>query len=589
MKKVIEILIFLLKANKKYIYILLSLIALSILSAVIEVFVISLFRIYIEFAAGKNSVELFNIGLPPSITLKGFTFAYSSLIILSALMRSLVTFSFSNMTISLGNKLTTLAYNSLLEADTASLIKSNKSNLISIISNYSQLSVEAISYIFKFFIGMSLCLACFMVILIGFPVIYTLLIFFIALVYTILVLNFRPRFRRLSMERNQSISSEVDLITNYLNNIRNIRLENLSHNELSRFSTTDFKLQFSIARSDFYNILPKTIVEAIALISLIVLTILSIDSSSNDALTVLSSLSVFAFALFKMILYAQISYASWSAIKARSSAIEIVGNAIKYTPKKEILSPQLERRRNLQLSAVQNFSKICIKNVSFRYSDEANYVLKDCNITIDNSGLYVLKGTSGCGKSTFLDLLMGFIPTTNGTISLNLENKKEFLFDSCNAIRIWQRMIAYVPQLPFLRNGSILEALIPENFHNYSFPGSSLPDYVTATCQKIGIHETIMKLPDGYFSTISNHGANFSGGQRQRIAIASALIRNKPIIILDEPTASLDSQSTELVASILNQESKEKLVLAVCHSDIFSDFEHFILHFKEMRIQKRKF
>lgn len=196
---------------------------------------------------------------------------------------------------------------------------------------------------------------------------------------------------------------------------------------------------------------------------------------------------------------------------------------------------------------------VSFENVSFGYDETP--LLKDFNIEIQEGQSVGFVGSSGSGKSTSFKLLMGLYQNYCGTIKLNGVDVKEC---SLNSIR--DQMVAVEQESP-LFNQSL--------FHNIAL-GSTHPERVTlndviSVCKTAAIHDFIMTLKDGYDTLVGEAGGNISGGQRQRIAIARALMSDAPILILDEPTASLDSESEQLIQETIDRIKKEKTVLISAH------------------------
>jgi ATP-binding cassette subfamily B protein len=196
--------------------------------------------------------------------------------------------------------------------------------------------------------------------------------------------------------------------------------------------------------------------------------------------------------------------------------------------------------------------QIIFENISFKYHD--NFVLKDFNLKINPTQKIGVVGHSGAGKSTLVNLFLKIFTGYLGKITINDQDLQDINNDDLRA------NIALIPQDPALFHRSIFENIA------YGNNKSSL-DEVIACAKKSHIHDFIISLPNGYDTLVGERGVKLSGGQKQRIAIARALLKNAPILILDEATSSLDSQTeSEIQQSILEILEIENItIIAIAH------------------------
>jgi ABC-type multidrug transport system fused ATPase/permease subunit len=197
--------------------------------------------------------------------------------------------------------------------------------------------------------------------------------------------------------------------------------------------------------------------------------------------------------------------------------------------------------------------KIDIKNLSFRYPTRPDEdVLTDISVTISENQLVALVGTSGAGKSTIASLLLRLHEPTGGEILYDAKSSRDF---SLSALR---SQIALVPQDIFLFGGTIRENIM------YGKPDATEEEIIEAA-RKANASEFIDRFPEGYNTVVGERGTQLSGGQRQRIAIARAVLKNPRILILDEATSSLDSESERLVQDALEKLMKGRTSIVIAH------------------------
>lgn len=193
---------------------------------------------------------------------------------------------------------------------------------------------------------------------------------------------------------------------------------------------------------------------------------------------------------------------------------------------------------------------ISISNVDFDY--ENTRVFKDFSMEIPTGQKVGLVGRSGAGKTTFVSLLLRHFDIQSGEIKIDDQNIKDITLESLRGV------IAFVPQ-----DTSLFHRTIKENIR-YSNPKAT-DSQVKSAAKAAQAHEFIEKLPSGYETLVGERGVKLSGGQRQRIAIARAFLKDAPILILDEATSSLDSESEHAIQLSLDRLMKGRTVIAIAH------------------------
>ncbi|MCG8508320.1 MAG: ATP-binding cassette domain-containing protein, partial [Rhodospirillales bacterium] len=199
--------------------------------------------------------------------------------------------------------------------------------------------------------------------------------------------------------------------------------------------------------------------------------------------------------------------------------------------------------------------EIAVENAVFSYTEEGAKVVDSVTITIEQGGISALVGRNGSGKTTLLKILQGLYMPTSGRVLLDGADISQF---SRSELATW---IGYVPQENVLFAGTIRDNIA------HRIPEASDDEIVRAS-KAAGVHQFIIDLPDGYASDIGEAGQRLSGGQRQRIAIARALVGDPPVLLLDEPSSSLDRQAEHELKKTLEEIAKSCTVVIVTHSPI---------------------
>lgn len=216
----------------------------------------------------------------------------------------------------------------------------------------------------------------------------------------------------------------------------------------------------------------------------------------------------------------------------------------------KIILDNKELKRPDKLEAEIKNSNISLSNVSFGYDDKT--VVSDINLDINSGEFVALVGPSGAGKSTIAKLIASYYDVNSGSITLGGIDIKDIPLNEYN------KYISYVGQSNYLFNLSIYDniRIAKENATN---------EEIEEICKKCGCHEFISNLENGYNTIVGSNGGHLSGGERQRITIARAMLKNSPIIILDEATAYTDPENEIVIEKAISSLVKDKTLIVIAH------------------------
>ncbi|HFZ7115421.1 TPA: ABC transporter ATP-binding protein [Streptococcus agalactiae] len=197
------------------------------------------------------------------------------------------------------------------------------------------------------------------------------------------------------------------------------------------------------------------------------------------------------------------------------------------------------------------FGNIEFKDVNFAYGKDG-FELKNINLTFKKNSLNAFVGASGCGKSTVSNLLMGFWDADEGQILINGKDIKEYSQENISML------IGSVQQEVILFDLSIFENIAIGKLN-------ATKEEVIEAAKKARCHDFISALPNGYETRVGEMGVKLSGGEKQRISIARMILKNAPILILDEAMAAVDSENERLIGEAIDDLSKDKTIITIAH------------------------
>jgi subfamily B ATP-binding cassette protein MsbA len=349
------------------------------------------------------------------------------------------------------------------------------------------------------------------------------------------------KLRKLSKTTQEKMADINSLLVETINGVRIVRAFSMEEAEVAKFKTQNH---------DFYKLSMKSI-KRMALLAPMTEFFGAVFGGFIFVLVGKSviggefSFGVFALflgSLFSMIRpfkkLSQVNSINQQALAANDRIYDILNSQPAIFDKKDAVI--LEKVKG----------SIVFDRVSFAYEEEI--ILKDVSFEARQGEIIAIVGPSGAGKSTLVDLIPRFYDPQKGFVSIDGEDIRNFNVKSLRA------HIGMVTQETILFNDSVKGNIL------YGRKNASLDEVIKAAKEAFA-HDFIMKLPQGYDTFIGDRGVKLSGGERQRIAIARAILKNPPILILDEATSQLDAESERLVQETLNRIIKGRTVFIIGH------------------------
>ena len=350
--------------------------------------------------------------------------------------------------------------------------------------------------------------------------------------------------RRKSKRIQEKIASIMHILTEALYSIRVIKAFATKDHEIQKFETEGNRYFHLLFRRAKLNNLATPINEIIGvLIGVILLWYGGMQVIQTETLTSED------FLRFILVLFAMLA-----PIKTLGTVNITIQNSLAAAERVfKVIDSKPDINDKPDAKEIESFSEeIRFDNVSFDYGEESAPVLKKISFSISKGSVVALVGSSGAGKSTIADLIPRFYDTTSGSLKIDGEDIREYKLSNL------RKMMGIVSQEVILFNDTV------KNNISYGQPETKESDIISAA-KSANAMEFIDSLPEGLDTVIGERGIKLSGGQKQRLSIARAIIKNPPVLILDEATSSLDSESEKLVQQAIEQLMKDRTVLIIAH------------------------
>jgi ABC-type multidrug transport system fused ATPase/permease subunit len=363
--------------------------------------------------------------------------------------------------------------------------------------------------------------------------------------YTLIALVSRRRLRRDSQRTAQGRTQIVKALQESLGGIRDVILDGTQSVFCDVYRKIDAPLRKAQGNNLFISSSPRYAMEALGMVLIAVLAY-KLSGQPGGIATALPILGALALGAQRLLPALQQIYSSWTSILANQAALADIVNLLEQPmPEHSFQSsaPLLEFRKTIKF-----------QRVGFSYANDERLILDDLNLTIFKGSRIGIIGSTGSGKSTLIDLLMGLLKPTYGDISVD-----DLPMTDLNR-QSWQRMIAHVPQSIYLTDTTVAENIA------FGVPFAEIDmERVQLAAQQAQIDGFIESRPNGYQSLLGERGVYLSGGQRQRIGIARALYKQASILVFDEATSALDAKTEQEVMQAIEGLSENLTILIIAH------------------------
>tara|TARA_A100001035_G_C27763032_1_gene492226 strand:- start:203 stop:1831 length:1629 start_codon:yes stop_codon:yes gene_type:complete len=355
-------------------------------------------------------------------------------------------------------------------------------------------------------------------------------------IYLLIGIYVKKILNKNSFDLSASSFNRIKHIKESFGSIKQLIIDNKQNLYTKIFNLYEFKFRNAQFIHLFFSSAPRFIVEGLGIIFIACIILLLSQGFKFEPLMIISTVGVIAYSFQKLLPNINSIYVWYSSLINYSTFIEELHENLKSFDEINNKLQNIEFENKLKFQ-----NKIEVENISFKYNEDGPLIIDSKSFIINKGDKIFLKGGTGSGKTTCLDILMGLLKPSKG--SLKIDGK---LISEKN-VNLLHEKIAHVPQNIFLLDGTIKENII-FNFEEKNLDMNS----VIESAKLAEIHNFINTLPKKYETRIGEDGALLSGGQKQRIGIARALFRNKEILTLDEATSALDIKTEEKILNNLN-------------------------------------
>ena len=360
--------------------------------------------------------------------------------------------------------------------------------------------------------------------------------------FVIPVVNLAKKLRKLSRKGQESIGDLSGYVQESLQNLKLVQAYNLEDHRNKQFQLINSRLFSTLNKTVMLEAMISPITGFVGACGVAFVFWYGMKSVAISQITLGDFSSYF---LTTVLLYEPIKRISrvWSTLQQALGASERVFEILEQQP------GLLESSSSVHIKNIKG--KIFFNNIHFNYQD-GREILKNINIEINPGEKVALIGPSGVGKTTFVSLIPRFYDPQSGVIEIDGVDIKTI------DIGFLRSQIALVTQEQVLFNCSIKENIL------FGKPNAKHEELINAA-KKAHVIEFVEKFQDGFETVVGENGTKLSGGQRQRVALARAFLRDAPILILDEPTSHLDSESEKFIQEAINELVKNRTVIIIAH------------------------
>ena len=517
-------------------------------------------RVFEHYLIGRMAQD-FGITSADQLLLP-LTSAFIGFAVIAGAIRILLTWANTRLAFSTGADLGIKVYRHTLYQPYWVHASQNSSEIISGITTKTNLVVfDVLMPLLTMFSAILLAVAIMATLIAVDPVVASVACLGFGFIYALVIWVSRRRLHRNSLRVAQEQTQVVKALQEGLGGIRDVLLDGVQEVYCDVFRRADQTLRRAQGNNVFISYSPRYALEALGMVLIAALAYV-LSQQVGGISAAIPMLGLLALGAQRVLPSLQQIYYAWASI---------VGSQASLADTLALLDQILPEEQLQTTTAPLSFhDDVRLDGVRFRYNVEAPWVLNDLNLVINKGARVGFVGSTGSGKSTTLDLLIGLLMPTEG--KLLIDGKPVY----GNRLRDWQRSIAHVPQSIYLADSSLAENIA------FGIPHDKIDlNRVERAARQAQIADYIESNPEGYHARVGERGIRLSGGQRQRIGIARALYKQASVLVLDEATSALDNATEQLGMDAMGMLSSDLTIILIAHRlttvrhcDIIVELEH---------------
>lgn len=449
-----------------------------------------------------------------------------------------------HVTTLVGTKISSIVFKNIINQSYLNFTKFNTSNLISVLESKIDPLVNSI---FKALQTISSLMITIAIVSTLFLIDFSITMFFFAafsISYLLLFYFYKKDLKDIGREIADNLRLRVKVSQESMSIFRQVKLDSLADKFHSIFINRDYKIRKGNEIAAFVGNFPRILIECIAIILIAIACYFLISNNIYDQNYTFTLIASIVFGASRLLPQIQVIYYNFSQLTLQK---KIYLDVIEFIKEKDFKKEETSEYNQIDFN-----KEIKLKNISFYYIKNKN-ILEDVNITIKKNSIIGILGKTGSGKTTFVDIISGLLAPTTGSVLVDDEKIE-------NQIDSWYKKISYIDQSVALLDAPLIENIALGKKSN-EVDKKTFENVLVKSQSK----EFIDNLPEKFNTMVGERGVRLSGGQIQRIGIARALFKNSELLILDEPTSSLDSVTEDLVIDGINKLKSQKTIILISH------------------------
>ena len=498
-----------------------------------------------ELPAAQSFIQFLGVDQPTQIILP-ISALFASAVLMAGAMRVILLWASVKFSFILGVDLSVSIFTQVINQPYIAHTKQNSSDIISAISiKIAQVINGVVLSVLNMISSFIIVSAIITILIIINPGASLIAILFFSALYLFFYLYVKQKLKVNSLNITRASNSLMKILQEALGGIRDIIIDGNQQFYRSIFWRADLVFRKSLGNNLFITNSPRYFMETFGVLLIVLLAyMLSTqgEKSFSDGIPVLGALALGAQRLLPVM---QILYNSWGNIKGTHFVLKEVLVFLNLNDSKtmNVINDDCTFEKNIRL-----------KDVSFGYDEESSPAINKINIDIKKGDRIGIIGKTGSGKSTLIDIMMGLLDPTHGTLEVDKN-----VITSINR-RAWQSRIAHVPQNIYLSDSTLEENIA------FGIPVEEIDSsLVRRAAISANIDSVINEWPLKYKTVLGERGIRLSGGQRQRIGIARALYKQADVLFLDEATSSVDTKTESSIMKAIEELGNDVTLIIIAH------------------------